>query len=269
MRGERKRRSRSRLGHSVFVAAAIASLITASCSSTGAAPTAEPSGSVGPSPGDDVVTIGDCDVLPCQGTLEPGTYRAAFHDQYGEATFPAVGFTVRDPGWTWYYSGNFRIVTDDAPSDGLTRYSEGIYVLLAPRAASSTCEEVPEPGVGRTADKLADWLEQRAGLDVTGRKPVTIGGLRGVQLDIAMDPAWTKTCPFSEGLPAVPLIVRNSEFAGYHFALVPGLSQRWFLLPWDGGVILIDIDNSRGRMTADALIEAATPIVESFGFSAA
>ena len=253
----------------MLVAAALASLIGASCSSTAVAPTAGPTRSAGPSSGGEIVAIGDCEVLPCQGKLEPGSYLAAFHDQFGELTYPVIGFTVPDPGWTWYYSGNFRIVTDATPFEGLGRSSEGIYVALQPRAASSTCEEVPEPGVGRTADELADWLEQRPGLDVTGRKPVTIGGLRGVQLDIAMDPAWTKTCPFSEGLPAVPLIVRNSEFAGYHFALVPGNSARWFLLPWDDGVILIDIDNSRGRMTGDALIEAATPIVESLRFSAA
>jgi hypothetical protein len=182
-------------------------------------------------------------------------------------TYPVVEFAVPDPGWTWYYSGNFRIVTDESPFDGLKRYSEGIYIQLAPRAASSTCEEVPEPGVGRTVDALADWLQQRPGLDVTGRKPVSIGGLHGVQLDIAMDPKWKKTCPFSEGLPAVPLVVRNSEFGGYHFALVPGLSERWFLLPWRNGAILVDIDNSRGRMSAGGLIEAATPIVQSLKFS--
>lgn len=82
---------------------------------------------------------------------------------------------------------------------------------------------------------------------------MTISGLHGVQLDIAMDAAWTKTCPFSEGLPAVPLVVRNSDFAGYHFALVPGRSMRWFLLPWDDGAILVDIDNTRGRMSAETV----------------
>jgi hypothetical protein len=211
-----------------------------------------------------VVTIPSCDTVPCQGSLEPGTYRATFFEHPVE-----YRFTIPDPGWTWYYSGNFRIVTDETPTDGLQRYSEGIYVLLNPSAASHTCEEVPERGVGRSVDDLADWLVELPGLDVTGRAPASVGGLHGVQLDLALDAAWTKPCPFSEGLPAVPLVVRNSDFAGYHWTMVPELSMRWFLLPWKDGVILIDIDNSQGRMTRQDLIAAATPIVESFVFSEA
>jgi hypothetical protein len=110
---------------------------------------------------------------------------------------------------------------------------------------------------------------EHPGLDVTGRAPASVGGLHGVQLDLALDAAWTKPCPFSEGLPAVPLVVRNSDFAGYHLTMVPELSMRWFLLPWKDGVILIDIDDSQGRMTREGLIAAATPIVESFVFSEA
>lgn len=168
-----------------------------------------------------IVTIPECDNVPCQGSLEAGMYRATFFEHPIE-----YRFTIPDPGWTWYYSGNFRIVTDETPTDGLQRYSEGIYILLDPSAASTSCEEVPERGVGRSVDDLADWLEEHPGLDVTGRVPVTIGGLHGVQLDLALDAAWTKPCPFSEGLPAVPLVVSNSDFAGYHHTMVPGLSMR-------------------------------------------
>lgn len=88
-----------------------------------------------------------------------------------------------------------------------------------------------------------------------------------MQMDLAVSPRWTKTCPFSEGLPAVPLVMRKSDFAGYHFAIVPGLSMRWFLLPWDDGILMVDIDNSKGRMTRQELLEAAMPIVKSMGFS--
>jgi hypothetical protein len=88
-------------------------------------------------------------------------------------------------------------------------------------------------------------------------------------MDLAVRPTWTKTCPFSEGMPAVPLVMRESDFSGYHLTLVPGVSMRWFLLPWEDGVILVDIDESKGRMTREELLKAATPIVESFGFSAA
>lgn len=77
------------------------------------------------------------------------TYRAAFFEHP-----VAYEFTVEEPGWTWYYSGNFRIVADNTPTDSLERSSEGIYVQLFPVAASTTCVEKPEPGVAQTVD---DW----------------------------------------------------------------------------------------------------------------
>jgi hypothetical protein len=254
------RRSGSGRWSFVAVGVALVVLITASCSSPTHPAPAEPKGS------DEVVTISSCETIPCQGTLGPGTYRTAFYDQYGELTYPVINFTTPDRGWTWYYSGNLRIVLDDTPTEGLYS-SEGIYFLLHPSAAATSCEEVPEPGVGRSVEELADWLGQLPGLAITGRRPVTIGGLRGVRLDLALNPAWSETCPWSEGMPAVPLIVRAADFGGYHYALIPGNSMRWFLLPWEGGTMVIDIDNSKGGMTAEALIEAATPIVRSLEFS--
>jgi len=254
----------------MFAWTALLLLAALSCSSPGSAspsaaqPTTEMSvPEETPSSTTDAVPLPECAEVPCQGPLEPGTYRAEFFEHP-----VAYEFTVEDPGWTWYYSGNFRIVADDTPTDGLDRYSEGVYVVLFPVAASTTCVEEPEPGVGHTVNALADWLEQLPGLVVTGRSPVTLGGLRGVRMDLTVSPRWTKTCPFSEGMPAVPLVMRKSEFGGYHFAIVPGVSMRWFLLPWHGGVILVDIDESKGGMTRAELLEAATPIVESFGFSA-
>jgi hypothetical protein len=250
---------------SALAGAAVALLIAGSCSSTGSeAPSGpSPASSVSVS-GTGVTAVPSCDTVPCQGSLEPGTYSASFFEHPVQ-----YEFTIPDAGWTWYYSGNLRIVTDDTPTDGLTRYSEGIYIVRDPLAASSTCEEVPEPGVGRSVDELARWLEQRPGLDISSRGPVTIGGLRGLRMDIVIDPGWKKTCPFSEGLPAVPLVVNTADFGGYHMAIVPGLSMRWFLLPWQGGVLLVDIDNSKGRMSPEELLAAATPIVESLEFSAA
>lgn len=265
MMGSYGRRSRFGTGRSTLAGAAVALFIAGSCSSTGSQASSEVSPvSDASESSTDVITIPSCDTVPCQGPLEPGAYRTDFYEH--PITYE---FTVSDPGWTWYYSGTFRIVTGDTPTDGLTRSSEGVYVLRDPVAASSTCEEVPEPGVGRSVDDLAAWLEQQPGLDVSGRQPVTISGLRGLQMDLVIDPDWTKTCSFSERLPAVPLVVNNSDFAGYHLAIVPGLSMRWFLLPWDDGTILVDIDNSRGRMSADELLRAATPIVASFVFSPA
>src|SRR5215213_183655 len=260
-----KRRAQSYIqGHTrrSAILAAIAVVSVSGCSSVASGSPSAVASDGAPTSQPGIVTIPSCDIVPCQGPLQPGTYQASFFQH------PiAYRFTVQQPGWTWFYSGNFRIVTDDTPTDGLDRYSEGIYVLLDPVAASTTCEEEPEPGIGYSAEELAAWLEGLPGLDVSGRTSVTVGSLEGIQMDLAVDPTWTKTCPFSEGMPAVPLVMRESDFSGYHLALVPGVSMRWLLLPWQDGLILVDIDESKGRMSREALIAAATPIVESFVFS--
>lgn len=86
-------------------------------------------------------TAGSEDVVECSTVGEGCRYLSlCFKPQAARSALHGLP----DGGWTWYYSGNFRIVTDDSPFDGLKRQSEGIYVQLEPRAASSTCEEVPE-----------------------------------------------------------------------------------------------------------------------------
>ena len=119
---------------------------------------------------------------------------------------------------------------------------------------------------------LVAWLQAAPGLAVSQPTEVTVGGLDGVQLDLELDPAWQRTCFFSEGLPAVPLVMHEADAqdtGGYHWVMLPRMSMRWFLSPWKDGVIVVDIDNSKGGMSADDLIRVATPIVESFAFSAA
>lgn len=265
MRGIHVRRSRSGQGRVMIGGAVLLAMsLLASCSETGSNP---------PSSGEGSATTGvrilnDCPTLPCEGTLDPGDYRW----EYGSTpNKPMIGFTVREPGWTWLYGGGgLHIVADDTPIEGLYN-SEGIYLLHDPSVASQGCEEAPEPGVGRSVGDLVAWLQAAPGLAVSQPTDVTVGGLEGVRLDLELDPAWRRVCFFSEELPAVPLVVHEADaqgLGGYHWAMLPRMSMRWFVLPWKDGVIVVDIENSKGGMSADDLISAATPIVESFAFSA-
>jgi hypothetical protein len=245
--------------------ALFAIVLLASCSETGSN---EPSIDTG-SASTGVHILDDCPELPCQGPLEPGEYRW----EYGStATEPTIAFTVREPGWTWLYGGgSLHIVADDTPHEGLYS-SDGIYLLRDPSIASQDCEEAPEPGVGRSVGDLVAWLQAAPGLAVSEATELKVGGLEGVQLDLELAPTWQRTCFFSRPLPTVPLVMREADaqgLGGYHWAMLPRMSMRWFLLPWKGGVIVVDIDNSKGGMSRDDLISAATPIVESFAFSAA
>jgi hypothetical protein len=89
-----------------------------------------------------------------------------------------------------------------------------------------------------------------------------------MQLDIEIDPEWRRTCPFSEGLPAVPLIFNGAApLGGYHWAIVPEQSLRWFILDSEDGVIIVNLEDDPGGLSHEELMRAGGEIVESFAFS--
>ena len=247
-----------RLGKSLLVPLTL--IASAGCTSTENQLSVPPSSAT---PGVRVLAASDCLESPCQGLLEPGAYRATLFD-------PAIDFEVTSPGWTWDYygtsrSGNFRLVADE--SHELPYGSDGIYFLLDPAIASSDCKEVEEPGVGRSVGDIVAWLESAQGLALSEPKPVTVGGLDGVQLDLRLDPAWKKTCDFSEGLPAVPLVIRRADVGGYHLAIFPDMSMRWYILDSGDGAMIVDIDDGPSGLSRDDLLSAGGEIVDSLAFS--
>lgn len=213
----------------------------------------------------DVRIIDDCPELPCQGPLEPGAYRWTISD-------PTIDFEISTPGWTWLFGGGgLHLIADATPPprhEGLY-VADGIYLLHDPTIASQDCEESSEPGVGGSVSDLVAWLETAPGLSVSEPTPVTVGGFDGMQLDIEIDPEWERTCFFSEGLPAVPLVFNGAApLGGYHWALFPDQSLRWFILDSEPGVVIIDLeDGPGGDLRHDELFRIGGAIVDSFAFS--
>jgi hypothetical protein len=263
MRGIRVRRSRSGQGRITIGGAVLLAIsLLASCSEAGSNASSSDAGSAST----DVRILDDCPELPCQGPLEPGEYRWTFSD-------PTINFTIHSPGWTWRFGGGgFELIADETPPpvhQGLY-VPDGIYLMHDPTIASQDCEESSEPGVGRSVSDLVAWLETAPGLVVSDPTPVTVGGLEGMRLDIEIDPGWKRTCFFSEPLPAVPLIFNGAApLGGYHWAILPDVSLRWFILDSEDGIIIVNVEDDPGRLSHDDLIDTATPIVESFAFSAA
>jgi hypothetical protein len=240
---------------------ALVLLISVACTSAETQPPATPSGSTSSSVR--ALAASDCLEFPCQGLLEPGEYRSTLFD-------PTIDFEATSPGWTWDYfgtfrSGNFRLIADE--SHELPYDSDGIYFLLDPAIASRDCEETEEPGVGRSVDDLVAWLVDAPGLALSEPKPVTVGGFDGVQLDLKLDPTWKKTCVFSEGSPAVPLIIHRADVGAYHVVILPGVSMRWYILDSGDGVIIVDIDDGPDGLSRGDLLRTGSEIVESFVFS--
>ena len=224
-------------------------MLVASCSTHagGAAPTS--STPVAPTTGDvHSLASADCPDLACGGPLTPGEYVADYFDQ-------TIGFEIAAPGWDWSYNGGTLSLIADDFHNGLLYSSDGIYFLRDPAIASQDCEEAPEPGVGRSADELAAWLEDAPGLPGERVGPRVVGGLDGVRAgpldrpslgaDMSLQPA-----------PADPASVpfRGAAVGGYHWAMVPEQSMRWYILDTEDGVIIVDIEDAPAGAPHDELL---------------
>jgi hypothetical protein len=243
---------------SISVACTSSDSASPSPSDEGDAPATSQASSATP-PGVDVLDLSDCRAAVCEGSLEPGRYRASF---YGRT----LDFEIASPGWIWHYFYNFRFIADETPTEGLYS-SDSINFLVDPRIATRDCEESVDRNVGHSVADLVSWLVEAPGLVVSEPTAVNVGGLAGFQVDLELDPAWKRTCFFSEGLPAVPLIVHKARWGAYHLAMLPHMSMRWYVLRTDDGILIIDLDDGPDNLSHEDLLRTGTEIVASFAFS--
>jgi hypothetical protein len=182
--------------------------------------------------------------------LPAGTYSST-------AFRPPVSFTV-PAGWVVKADTERYFELQPAISDLV-----GIYLFRSPLAASQdrSCPDSAEPGVGTSSSALSAWITGLEGLQVSGPRPVTVGGLRGAELDVRIATGWSASCPFANGLPAVPLFVGPD--GGFRWVVAGTERLRLHLLDApDGATIVVDVDAFDGALMAD-LLAAAGPIVRS------
>jgi hypothetical protein len=190
---------------------------------------------------------------PAPSALAPGTYSS-------KAFQPAVTYTI-PAGWWMAADSPDYFALQPVASEVL-----GIHLFRDPLAASqdAACPTTAQPGVGKLSLELATWIRGLPGLVVSNPRMVTLGGLRGVELDLALSSAWTASCPFADGIPTVPLfvgadglrwVVAGSERLRVALVDVPG-----------GGTVVVDVDAFDGTLM-DGLVAAAAPIVQSLSFA--
>jgi hypothetical protein len=191
---------------------------------------------------------------PTDSPLPAGTYTSTLFQ-------PAVTFTVPD-GWV--------LDTDTAGYLQLRPAGQsilGVHLFRGVTAASQDvqCPTEAQAGIGTTSSELVAWMRSLKGLVVTSPAMATIGGLRGVSVDIGIAPTWTQSCPFANGLPAVPLLVEPGT--GLRWVLAGGERLRMYLLDLpDGGTLIIDIDDFDGSQFG-TFVGVVAPIVKSFQFA--
>jgi hypothetical protein len=125
---------------------------------------------------------------------------------------PAITYTV-PAGWTNLEDlpGNFLIQLN-----GDNRYV-GIYRNAN---APDKCEERPDPDVSQSVSDYSRWLRAQSLLRVTKPRPVSVGGLHGVVMDISKAPAAKgKGCTYDGLKGNVPFIVGGRGPASLHHVI--------------------------------------------------
>lgn len=190
---------------------------------------------------------------PAATAMPAGTYTSVSFQ-------PPVTFTVPD-GWIKQEDSGLYLSLYPVDNNLI-----GIHLFRDPRAASqdASCPAQPEAGVGGTSSELATWMAGLPGLVVGTPTMATVGGLRGVAVDVALRADWTQACPFSDGVPAVPLI--NSPDID-HWVVVGNERLRMYLLDLPGGgLVAVDIDAFDGNQIED-LLARSNSIVRSLQFA--
>lgn len=184
----------------------------------------------------------------CLGQLAPGTYTTRVFS-------PDITYTVPS-GWVngEDLPGNFLLQLE-----GDARYL-GIYNGIA---APDECAERPAPRVGRSVEALSQWLTEHPGLEATEPRPVSVGGLDGVYLDLSLADSWTKACPYSDGQPAVPFIIGGGP-SSLHHVILPGFEERLYLLEHAGSNVAIEVGAEGGGL--EDYLADVVPVIESLRF---
>lgn len=131
--------------------------------------------------------------------------------------------------------------------DGTIVHSDNAYIeVMTDRSVmSADCGLGPQAGVGRTASEIVKALAAREGLETGAGAPVTIGGLRGQQIDIALEPGWKGNCPWWEDAksPVVPLVgTFDDKNLWLYNAVATGEQFRYLILDTpNGGNVLVAV----------------------------
>ena len=117
------------------------------------------------------------------------------------------------------------------------------------------------PVAGATSPSIAQWLTTFRDVVVTAPSEVTIGGMRGVFVDLSVRPGWTNQC--KEGRS----VFGNDATGDAVLAVAGERRARYYLLDaGEGRTLLVDVE-APGSSTWDADVAAMTSIVQSFEFT--
>lgn len=189
--------------------------------------------------------------------LDAGTY------VFDNAT-PNV--TMRVPA-EWYLSEamprHFGLHPDNVLDD------ESLRVWYDMRIASGArgCPEEPALGTGHRALDLIQAYESDDRLITTTPQRISVGGLQGSVISVGVAPGWKQACPFTKGIPGVPLFLDDNVEGEPAFWGVtdPERLRLMILDDGHGSNVIVMLDSTNGK-TLDDLEATVRPVLDTFRF---
>lgn len=228
-------------------------------------------------PGDYVKSECKIPANACLGDVAAGTYSSQLVAPRIKAgatwapNFGAITYTVPD-GWAnssdlaselhLTPSANYALETADGAAFG-TWYEIGVWTQPAVNDPDVDCF-TPLTTVPRTVDAFIAHLVASPAITATAPQDITVDGHAGKSIDIAIDPAWTGTCPGANG--AANVLIDAGLAARWVFGPVGTDRVRVILLDLGSGdLVFISLEDGDGTKL-DQLVTEAMPIVQSFRF---
>jgi hypothetical protein len=193
----------------------------------------------------------------CLGPIAAGTYTTKFFQPQLTYTVPAGWGNLED------LSGNFLLLPPGATLEGVNPETSDFLGVYRSVVAPEVCTGEASGTVPLTYDGLLAYLTSHPQLTVTNPKQITVGGLRGVTIDVQMKPGAGDGC--AQGI-WVDVYVGKSPTSLVH-AVSPDYGLRLDLLRNGDDTVAIEVADARGGSDYPDWWAAADEVIKSFSFS--
>ena len=157
--------------------------------------------------------------------------------------------------------GNFLLLPPGATLEGVNPGTSDFLGVYTSVVAPDLCTGQPSETVHRTFDGLVGWITSNPRLKVTNVRDVSVGGLDGVVMDVAM--VRSDGCP--QGAFADVLV--GSFPSSLVHSVMKDYPLRIFLLHYRSHTLAIELADAPGGSKYKEWWDAAGPVVDSFRFT--
>ena len=201
---------------------------------------------------------------------DPATRLAGFAKKLDAGTYvfdnATPNVTMRVPA-EWYLSEAMPRHFGLHPGNVLDAESVRVWYDMRVASGAQGCPEEAALGTGHRALDLIQAYESDDRLVTTTPQRISIGGLYGSVISVGVAPGWKRDCPFTKGIPGVPLFLDDNVEGEPAFWGVSGPERLRLMILDDGrgSNVIVMLDSTNGK-TLDELEATVRPVLDTFRF---